>query len=99
VSGEALRQVALTFNKYPSKSVRKSSWELQIPKTTMWQVVCRRVRIKLSKFAMIHNVEREDCPKRETFCEILLTEMDNDEINQQRLVFSGETILYCQRQS
>jgi hypothetical protein len=36
VSGEAVRQVAATFNRSPRKSVQKRSRELQMPKTSVW---------------------------------------------------------------
>jgi hypothetical protein len=35
-----------TFNRSVRKSVRKGSCELQMPKTTLWQVLRRRVRMK-----------------------------------------------------
>jgi hypothetical protein len=46
VSDEAVRQVEATFNLSPRKCVRQGSRELQLPKTTVWQVLRRRVRMK-----------------------------------------------------
>jgi hypothetical protein len=43
---EAVRQVEATFSRSPRKSVRKRSRDLQMPKTTVWQVLHRRVRMK-----------------------------------------------------
>jgi hypothetical protein len=46
VSDESVRQVGVTFNRSPTKSVRKGSRELQMPKTIAWHVLRRRVHMK-----------------------------------------------------
>jgi hypothetical protein len=46
VSDEAVRQVEATFNRSAWKSVRMGSRELQMAKTTVWQVLRRRARMK-----------------------------------------------------
>lgn len=46
VSDEAVQQVEAAFNRSPRKSVQKGRRMLQMPKTTVWQVLHRRVRMK-----------------------------------------------------
>jgi hypothetical protein len=46
VSDEAVLQMEATFNRRARKSVREGCCGLQMPKTTVWQVLRRRVRMK-----------------------------------------------------
>jgi hypothetical protein len=46
VSNKAVWRVEATFSRRPRKSVRKGSHEFQMPKTTVCQVLCRRVCMK-----------------------------------------------------
>jgi hypothetical protein len=54
VSEEAVWQAETTCNLSPRKTVYKGSHELQTPRTTMWQVLCRRARMTIYKFTYCH---------------------------------------------
>jgi hypothetical protein len=67
VSDEAIRHMEATFSRSPKKSVQMESCELQMPKATVWQVLCTRIRVKPYKFTMIQKLEPEDCLNGKTF--------------------------------
>jgi hypothetical protein len=86
--------VEATFNRSPKISVWKASCDLQMSKTTVWQVLDIQVHMKPYKCTMIDRLEPEDCPKRKYFREPFQAEMDNAKTIVQCLAFSNEATFY-----
>jgi hypothetical protein len=63
----------------PKEICTEGKPELQMPKTTVWHLQCRRVRMEPYKFIVINKLEPEDYPKRNNFGETSQAGTDIDE--------------------
>lgn len=90
VSEETVDRIRESFTRSPQKSTIVASRELQIPKSTVWKVLRKRLKFHPYRLQMMQFLKEEDKMVRRTFCENMQTLMENDDEFFESIVFSDE---------
>jgi hypothetical protein len=78
----------------PKKSVAHHSFELCVLKTTIQNVLHKRLRLHAYKIQLRHEIKVTDHPKRVEFANFMLTEIDDSEDYLQRVMFTDEATFH-----
>lgn len=92
-SAETVNRIQAAYVRSPKKSTRRASNELQIPQTTVWRILRKRLHFKPYKLQFLQSLKPEDMPKRRDFCIALQDRLGEDEFAD-RLVFSDEATFH-----
>ncbi|CAM1305684.1 Uncharacterised protein r2_g1556 [Pycnogonum litorale] len=93
VSEEMVNQVRETFSRSPKMSVRRASLETRIPKSTVWRVLRKRLRLTPYKLQLLQALKPGDMQKRKTFCENMQDKLEDDDF-ENRFIFSDEATFH-----
>ncbi|PSN43404.1 hypothetical protein C0J52_26690, partial [Blattella germanica] len=85
-SEETVDRVRQSFVRSPEKSVRKASRELALPKSTVWDVLNKRLKFKAYKLTLVQALTENDKQLRTVFSVNMLECMENDDFGD-RIVF------------
>lgn len=100
VSNEDVERIRQSFTRSPQKSTRRAGRELNIPSTSVWRVLRRRLRFKPYRIQLLQALHEGDKVRRVQFCEFIQSQMtDDDEENDDRdlvsrIVFSDEATFH-----
>lgn len=89
VSDDNVERIRESFQRSPCKSTNRASRELEIPQTTVWRVLRRRLTMKPYRLQLLQALKPNDKLKRLEFS-IFMQEAMQDENFASRLVFSDE---------
>lgn len=92
-SEETVDRVRQSFVRSPQKSVRKASRELALPKSTVWDVLNKRLKFKAYKLTLVQALTENDKQLRTVFSVNMLEFMENDDFGD-RIVFSDEATFH-----
>lgn len=82
------------FTRSPQKSVRRAARQLNMPSTSVWRVLRRRLHMKPYKIQLLQALRRGDKERRVEFCRFVLGKMEDDDSFVPRLVFSDEATFH-----
>lgn len=81
-----------SFTRSPKKSVRKASRELQVPVSTVWKVVRKRLQLRPYRLELLQALKPTDHGLRANFANDMLFHDDDDFMD--RVVFSDESTFH-----
>ncbi|KAJ4447807.1 hypothetical protein ANN_09815 [Periplaneta americana] len=90
----ASRQNSASFPTEPCKSVRRASRELAIPKSTIHDVLHKRLRLHAYKIQLVQKLKPNDLPARYDFASDMLLKIDIENGYLQKVVFSDESTFH-----
>ena len=70
--------VRVVFHRSPRKSIRVASNELAIPRSTVYKVLHKRLRLHAYKLQIVQVLKPDDHPRRAAFAEKILQRIDDD---------------------
>jgi hypothetical protein len=89
VSDDNIERVRAAFQRSPRRSVARASRELDMPKITVWKVLCKRLCFKPCKMRLVQALTPADKVKRRDFCEEMQLKMEESDFVE-RLIFCDE---------
>lgn len=93
-SDENVARIQQAFVRSPGKSTRRGSRELQIPQSTVWRVLRKRLVMKPYRLTLVQALSAADKIKRIDFCDFILAQMETDESFVSKIVFSDEATFH-----
>ncbi|GBL96485.1 hypothetical protein AVEN_229933-1 [Araneus ventricosus] len=66
------KRIQETFRRSPRKSIRSAAQHLQIPRSTVHDVVHKKLRLYTYKLQLLHELKPDDRPRHRTFAEEML---------------------------
>ncbi|GFS66285.1 DUF4817 domain-containing protein [Trichonephila clavipes] len=93
-SEESVERIRETFRRSPTKSVRQAAQELQMPRSTIHDVLHKRLRLTAYKVQILHAIKPDDYAKRYEFAVDMLHRLDADEHFLNRILFSDESMFH-----
>ncbi|CAM1313246.1 Uncharacterised protein r2_g2368 [Pycnogonum litorale] len=93
VSEEMVNQVRETFSRSPKMSVRRASLETRIPKSTVWRVLRKRLRLTPYKLQLLQALKPGEMQMRKTFCEDMQEKLEDDDF-ENRFIFSDKVTFH-----
>lgn len=87
-------RVQASFIRSPRKSIRKAARQLNMPKSTVHDVVHKRLRLRCYKLQLLHALKPDDRPRRRRFAEQILELIENDETYLSKIGFSDEATFH-----
>jgi hypothetical protein len=90
------RDVAIheAFQRSPCKSIRRASRELRIPRSTVHDIVHKRLRLRACKIQLVRKLRENDKPVHHTFALEMLSRLDYDDAFMKYVVFSDEATFH-----
>ncbi|GBM20966.1 hypothetical protein AVEN_253750-1 [Araneus ventricosus] len=85
---ELVRQ---SFQRSPTKSTRQASRELQIPQTSLFKILHKRLRLKAYKVLIVQDLQPNDWPRHAEFAIKILNRIDVEKDYLNRNCFSYES--------
>ncbi|KAJ4436638.1 hypothetical protein ANN_16769 [Periplaneta americana] len=82
------------FQRSPCKSVRRASRELAIPKSTIHDVLHKRLRLHAYKIQLVQKLKPNDLPARYDFASDMPLKIDIENGYLQKVVFSDESTFH-----
>ena len=93
-SEEDVERVRQSCIRSPKKSIARRSVTLGIPKTTIQNVLQKRLRLHAYKIQLKQEIKPDDRPKRVKFATFMLNTIDEDETFLRCICFSDEATFY-----
>ena len=72
ISTENIESVKQAFSRFPMKSIRTAVRQLELPPTTVHEVLHERLRLYAYKVQMLQRLQPNDKPKRKEFADNML---------------------------
>lgn len=94
ISDDDIERVRTAFARSPSKSIREAARQLQMPKSTVHDVVHKRLRLRCYKLQLLHAIQPNDRPRRREFAETMLARLDDDDRYLATIAFSDEATFH-----
>ncbi|VVC37581.1 Protein of unknown function DUF4817,Domain of unknown function DUF4371 [Cinara cedri] len=93
-SDENIERVRQSFVRTPQKSTRRAGLELDLPHSTVWRVLRRRLTLKAYRLQLLRVLLPEDKQKRIDFCDFISEKRGENESFVSRIVFSDEATFH-----
>lgn len=93
-SAENVNRIREAFQRSPRKSVRAASLQLQIPRSTVHDVLHKRLRLRAYKIQMLHALKANDKVARSDFASEMLQRVDASPDYLQQVCFSDEATFH-----
>ena len=93
-SEENIKRVRQAFQRSPMKSIRTAARQLELPRSTVYKVLHKNLRLYAYKVQMLQALQPNDMPRRKEFAMNMLQQISADEAFLKRVCFSDEAIFY-----
>ena len=93
-SDENIERVRQSFVQSPQKSTRRAGLELDLPHSTVWRVLRRRLTLKAYRIQLLQALLPDDKQKRIDFCNFISEKQEENESFVSRIVFSDEATFH-----
>jgi hypothetical protein len=93
-SQDDTQRIRVAFQRSPKRSVLHVSRQLQIPKSTVHDVVHRRLKLRAHKPQLMQHIQPRDKPQRVNFVTFMLEQLNADYSYLQKILFSDEAIFH-----
>ena len=94
VTEAQVNRIQHAFQQSPSKSLRRASRELVIPKSTIQDVLHKRLRLRAYKIQLVQKLQPNDLPPRYEFASDMLLKIDIENGYMQKVVFTDESTFH-----
>lgn len=88
ISEATVEQIQNAFLRSPQKSVRRVSYKLNIPKSSMWKRLLCRLVYKSYRLQLLQAIKPHDKRKLTDFSNFVLEQLENDKGFNEKLVFN-----------
>jgi hypothetical protein len=82
------------FQRSPRKSIRSASLELRIPRSTVHDVLHKRLRLRAYKIQLVQKLRENDKPVNHTLALEMLSRLDDDDAFMKHVAFSHEATFH-----
>ena len=93
LSEQNVKQIRKKLVNSPRKSMRRTSFETQIPKLTVWCIVRKRLQMRPCKLQFVQALKADDKQKRMQFCIDMQQELEEEQFDE-KLLFSDEATFH-----
>lgn len=95
-SDDVVNAVQESVQRSPMKSLKRRSLELGVAKSTLHNILRKKVKARAYMLKFVHNLIEEDCDMRKEFCERMLTRLNGDDGDalQSVILFSDEATFH-----
>jgi hypothetical protein len=93
-SDETMERVMETFQRSLTKSIRRASLELNIPRSTAHKVLHKRLRLNAYKVKIVQALEPNDRPQRQQFAIEMLERIDQNPNCLSNVTFSEDATFH-----
>lgn len=93
-SDDKVEEIRQSCIRSPKKSIVRRSLQLNVPKSTLHDVVRKRLRLRAYKIQLRHQIKPVDRPKRTDFTSFMLNEIDDNPNFIKRVLFSDEATFH-----
>lgn len=83
-----------SFARSPRKSVRTASMELRIPRSTVHDVLHKKLRLRAYKVQITQELQVNDLPRRYAFALEMLSKMEDDDNFLKKIIFTDESTFH-----
>jgi hypothetical protein len=87
---ELVGSIRQSFVRSPHKSLRRAVMEFNAPKTSVWQVLWKHLRLRPYQLQILQQLKPTDKVKRYDFCCSFLRKLADDDTIMNKLAFSDE---------
>ena len=94
IDEETVDAARVAFHRSPRKSIRVASNELAIPRSTVYKVLHKRLRLHAYKLQIVQALKPGDYPRRAAFAEEILQRIDDENDYLNSVVFSDEATFH-----
>jgi hypothetical protein len=91
---ETVEHVMEAFKRSPTKSIRRASLELNIPRSTVHKVLHKRLRLYAYKVQILQALEPNDRPQRQQFAIEMLDRIGQNPNYLSKVIFSDEATFH-----
>ncbi|KAJ4444703.1 hypothetical protein ANN_06500 [Periplaneta americana] len=96
ISDKMIANVQAAYERNPHKSLRRASWELQIPKSTLQRIVPKRLKLYTYQVQLMQRLEPDDKPKQVEFANTMLDRLGTDPDFMSKIFFLDEATFHVQ---
>ena len=93
-SEENIERVRQAFQRSPMKSIRTTTWHLDLPRATVHKVLHKTLRLFAYKVQMLQALQPNDMSRRKEFAVNMLEQISEDEAFLKRVCFSDEATFH-----
>lgn len=93
-SEDTIDEIREAFGRSPTKSIRRASRELQIPRSTVHKVLHKRLRLYAYKVQILQALKPDDLPKRQNFASEILDRIANAPNYLENVIFTDESTFH-----
>jgi hypothetical protein len=93
-SHDDTKRIRVAFQRSPKHSVLHVSRQLQIPKSTVHDVLHRRLKLRAYKQQLVQHIQPRDKPQRVNFVTFMLEQLTADDNYLQKILFSDEATFH-----
>lgn len=94
VSEQNVERIRTSCTRSPKKSLARRSLELGIPKSTVYKVVRKRLKLRAYKIQLLHEIKITDKVKRVDFAVFILDSIEENENFLENVMFSDEATFH-----
>ena len=94
ISEDDVDKIRDVYLSSPKTSTRRVSQRLQMPQTTIWRVLRKRLQMKPYKLQLLQHLRKTDKTKRATFCMEMQEKIDNEDDFLEKVIFSDEATFH-----
>jgi hypothetical protein len=94
VTEETVDRVCESFSWSPRKSIRQASRELEVPRSTVHNIVHKRLRLRAYKLQHLHHIKPDDQRKRTDFTGEMLSRIKENDSYLDLMLFSDESTFH-----
>jgi hypothetical protein len=89
-----LDRVHESFSRSPCKSIRQASRELGVPRTTVHNIVHKRLYLRAYKLQLLHHIKPDDHRKGTDFAVEMLSRIEENDSYLDLVLFSDESVFH-----
>ena len=93
-SEDKVEEIRQSCIRSPKKSIARRSLQLNIPKSTLHDVIRRRLRLRAYKIQLRHQIKPADRPTRTDFASFMLNAIDDNPTLLKRVLFSDKATFH-----
>ena len=97
ISEEEIEFMRVAYTRSPRKSIRDASTQLQIPRSTIQNVLHKNLRFYAYKLQLLQALKSEDTLRRKKFAVTMLNRLDSHPGFLKRVCFSDESTFYVSK--